>query len=81
MNSNSRDGAFGPQSHLGLPAVALFSLLHVTIAAFLTPVEHLDLRHVVQTHAHAFLQTGSQVLFTARTEDGGERVPTKDRAQ
>lgn len=64
-------------SHLRLPAVTLFSFLHVAVAALLAPVEHFDLGHVVQTHADTFLQTGSQVLLTARAEHSREGVPGK----
>lgn len=62
-------------SYLRLPAVALLSFLYIAVATLLAPVEHLDLGHVVQTHADAFLQTGGQVLLTARAENGWERVP------
>lgn len=67
----------GSPPYLWLPAVALFSFLHVAVAALLATVEHLDLWHVVQTHAYAFLQTGSEVLLTACTEHGWERIPTR----
>lgn len=61
--------------YLQIPAVALLSLLDVTVPTLLSSVEHLHLRHVKQTHAHAFLQTRRQILLTTRTEDRGEREP------
>ena len=64
-----------PKPYLGLPAVALLSLLHVAVATLLPPVEHLDLGHVEQTHAHALLQAGRQVLLTAAAEHRGEGIP------
>lgn len=67
--------AFTERPYLQIPAVALLSLLHVTVSTLLSSVEHLHLRHVKQTHAHAFLQTRRQIFLTARTEDRGERVP------
>lgn len=70
------EGIWSPP-YLWLPAVTLFSLLHVAVAALLATVEHLYLRHVVQTHAHAFLQTGSKVLLTACTEHCWEWIPTR----
>lgn len=63
--------------YLWLPAVTLLSFLHVAIATLLATVEHLDLGHVVQTHANTFLQTGSQVLLAACAEHGWEWIPTR----
>lgn len=68
-----------PRSYLGLTAVALLPLLHVAVPALLTTVENLDLGHVVQTHAHTFLQAGSEVLLTACAEHCRERIPVKSR--
>ena len=63
--------------YLWLPAVTLLSLLHVAIATLLAAVEHLDLGHVVQTHANTFLQTGSKVLLAACAEHCWEWIPTR----
>ena len=83
-NQQSVVFAVGPHAvsvcvcYLQLSTVTLFSLLHVAVATLLPPVEHLDLGHVVQAHAHALLQTGCQVLLTAGAEHRGERVPEGD---
>lgn len=80
-HGTSLEGACGGvaawvHAFLWLPTVTLLSLLHVAVAALLSAVENLDLGHVVQTHAHSFLQTGSKVLLTACTEHGGEWIPS-----
>lgn len=62
------------RSHLKFSAVTLLSLLHVAVATLLSAVEHLDLRHVEQTHAHTFLKAGRQVLLAAAAEHRWERV-------
>lgn len=64
-----------PLSHLQFAAVALLPLLHVAVTALLAAIEHLDLRHVEEAHAHALLEAGRQVLLAAAAEDGGEGVP------
>lgn len=71
-----QDECLCSRPYLWLPAVTLFSLFHVAIAALLASIKHLDFWHVVQTHAHTFLQTGSKVLLTACTEDCWEWIPT-----
>lgn len=63
------------RSHLKFSAVTLLSLLHVAVATLLPAVEHLDLGHVEQTHAHSFLKAGRQVLLAAAAEHRWERVP------
>ncbi len=64
-------------TYLQISAIALLSLLHVSVSTFLSSVEHLHLRHVEQTHAHSFLQTRREILLTARTEDCRERIPER----
>lgn len=61
--------------HLQLTAVALLPLLHVAVAALLAAIEHLDLRHVEEAHAHTLLKAGRQVLLAAAAEDGGKGIP------
>lgn len=65
-------------SHLEFSTVTLLSLLHVAVATLLSAVEHLDLRHVEQTHPHSFLKAGSQVFLAAAAEHRWERVPVSD---
>lgn len=68
-------------SYLRLSAVTLLSFLYVSISTFLSPVEHCNFRHIVQTHPHSLLQTRHQILLTTGAEHSGERVPvgkTKD---
>ncbi len=64
-------------TYLQISAIALLSLLDVSVSTCLASVEHLHLRHVEQTHAHTFLQTRRQILLTARTEDRRERIPER----
>lgn len=64
--------------YLQLATVALLALLHVSVATLLPPIQHLDLGHVEQAHAHALLQAGGQVLLTAAAEHGREGVPAKE---
>lgn len=62
-------------SHLRLPAVTLFSFLHVAVPTLAAPEGLLDLWQVEEAHPHAFLQAGLQVLPAAAAEHHGERVP------
>lgn len=66
------------RSHLQLPTVALLSLLHVAVPTFLPAVQHLDLGHVEQTHPHALLETGGEVLLAAAAEHRRKRIPVRD---
>lgn len=64
-------------TYLHISAIALLSLLDISVSTFLASVEHLHLWHVEQTHAHTFLQTRREILLTARTEDRRERIPER----
>lgn len=68
-------------SYLWLSTVTLLALLDVAIAALLSTIKHLDLGHVVQTHAHTFLQTCCEVLLTAGAEHCWKWIPTIEKGQ
>lgn len=63
------------RTFLRLPAVTLFSFLHISVPTLPAPERLLDFRQVEETHPHAFLQAGLQVLPAAAAEHHGERVP------
>lgn len=71
------DEDFCCELYLQLTAVTLLSLLHVAIAALQSSIKHLDLWHVVQTHAHTFLQTACKVLLAAGAKYRWEGIPTR----
>lgn len=66
------------RSHLKFSTVTLLSLLHVAVATLLSAIEHLDLGHVEQTHPHAFVEAGRQVLLAAAAEHRREGIPVSD---
>lgn len=77
--SGGKNALFIAHAHLKLSTVTLLALLHVAVATFLPAVEHLDLRHVEQTHPDAFLEAGRQVLLAAAAEHRGEGIPASER--
>lgn len=60
---------------LRFPAVTLLSFFNISIPALLAPEGLLHFRQVEQTHAHALLQAGLQVLPAAAAEHHGEGEP------
>lgn len=65
--------------YLRLPTVAFLSFFHVPIATLLPSIEHFNLRHVVQTHTHTFLQTGCKILFATRAKHFWKWISARKR--
>lgn len=66
-------------SYLWFPTVTFLSFFNVSVPALLAPEGLLHFRQVEQTHAHALLQAGLQVLPAAAAEHHGEREPAGRR--